>query len=102
MPTRKQIEQLLAAEPDDLFLNFGLAVELAKEGLVDDALMRFNRVLELDPSYTAAHRQMGTLLILAGRRDDARVVLTRGIAAAQQADDGHGAREMRRLLDSIP
>ena len=31
MPSREQLEKLLAAEPDDVFLNFGLAMELAQE-----------------------------------------------------------------------
>jgi len=30
MPSMEQLEKLLAADPDDVFLNFGLAMALAK------------------------------------------------------------------------
>ena len=101
MPERKKLEKLLEQDPDDVFLNFGLAMELAKRGLVDEALARFDRVLELDHAYLAAYSQKGAVLIKQGRRDEARVVLQAGVKAAQLANDAHLAADMQRTLDTL-
>jgi len=99
MPSREQLEKLLAAEPDDVFLNFGLAMELAKQESPEAALRQFERVLELDPGYYAAYYQKGRLLLGARRTEEARQVLTSGVEAAQRAGDAHATSEMQELLD---
>jgi thioredoxin-like negative regulator of GroEL len=98
---RVKLEQMLEKSPQDVFLNFGLAMELAKEGRTDEALARLDRVLELDPSYLTAYFQKGSTLIAAGRVPDARAVLAAGIAAAQASGDLHAASEMQALLDTL-
>ncbi len=101
MPERKKLEKLLKEDPDDVFLNFGLAMELAKRGLAEEALARFDRVLELDPAYLAAYSQKSAVLIAEGRRDEARVVLEAGVKAARAANDAHIAAEMQKTLDTL-
>ena len=101
MPSREQLERLLKNDPDDVFLNFGLAMALAKEGLTKEALAGFDRVLELDPAYIAAHLQKSTQLIAMGRREEARSALAVGISAAQAAGDSHAVSEMQKLLDTM-
>lgn len=102
MPSIEQIKKLLAAEPDDVFLNYSLAMELAKLDRVDDSLAQYNRVLELDPAYCAAYYHQGKTYLESGRHDDAKDVLQRGMEAARKAGDGHAEGEMRELLDSVP
>ena len=92
---------MLEKSPHDVFLNFGLATELAKEGRTDEALAQFDRVLRLDPSYLTAHFQKGSTLIAAGRVPDARAALTAGITAAQTGGDLHAVSQMQALLDTI-
>jgi len=99
MPNREQLEKLLASNPDDVFLNFGLAMELAKQEPKDAALERFQRVIELDPDYTAAYYQKARLLIGLVRQAEAREVLTVGVAAAERVGDRHAATEMGELLE---
>lgn len=99
MATREQLERLLAAEPNDVFLNFGLAMELAKEESQEPALRQLDRVLELDPDYCAAYRQKGRLLLALGRAEQARQVLTAGVHAAKRVGDAHAASQMSELLD---
>ena len=101
MSRRVKLEQMLEKSPQDVFLNFGLAVELAKEGRTDEALAQFDRVLRLDPSYLTAHFQKGSTLIAVGRVPDARAALTAGITAAQTSGDLHAASKMQVLLDTI-
>ena len=101
MPSREQIEKLLKAEPDDVFLNFGLAMELQKAGLTEDAIARFDRVILLDPAYTAAYYHKGNTLIALGRGEEAKAVLLEGVEATRQAGNRHAESEMKTLLESL-
>lgn len=101
MSRRAKIEQLLTKTPDDLFLNFGLAMELTKEGAIDAAVAQFDRVLALDPKYIPAHFQKGSALLAAGRRETGRATLTLGMSVARESGDPHAAEEMQALMDSV-
>ena len=101
MPRRDAIQRMLEKEPDDIFLNFSLAMELSKEGLTDQALAQFDRVMSLEPSYTAAYFQKANALIGATRVPEARECLRNGIMAAQKAGGSHTASEMRGVLDGL-
>ncbi len=101
MSRREKIERLVEMEPDDVFLNFSLAMELVKEGLIDEAIARFDRVLELDSADIAAYVQKGSVLIDAGRSVDARATLSLGLTVAEKAGDAHMADQMRQLLKAI-
>ena len=98
---REKIEQMLTKEPRDAFLNFSLAMELVKEGQTDLALSQFDRVLEVDGKYLAAHFQKGNTLLALRRLEDARAALGAGIRAAQSIGDSHAACEMQEVLDGI-
>ena len=101
MPRRDRIVRMLEQEPDDVFLNFSFAMELTKENESDRALAQFDRVISLDPTYTAAHYHKGNTLIGLGRQEEARAILTEGVAACKQIGDDHAHREMLDLLTSI-
>ena len=98
---REKLEAMLQKEPNDAFLNFGLAMELVKEGLTDRAVASFDNVLRNDPDYTAAHYHKGNTLIAAGRLGEAKEVLTVGVAAARRVGNSHAEGEMLGLLDGI-
>ena len=101
MPTIEQLEALLVTEPDDPFLNFGLAMALAKEGRIEDSLGRFGHTIELDSEYVAAYFQKGRVLTQEDRAEEARVVLAKGIEVAQQIGDEHASGEMTEFLATI-
>ena len=101
MSRSEKLRQLLDQDPDDVFLNFGLAMELAKEGRIDSALERFDRVLELDPAYLTAHSQKALVLIDLERFDEARAALEAGIEAARTAGDAHAESAMQTVLKSL-
>ena len=98
MPSIEELETLLADEPDDVFLNFGLSMALASAGRIDGALDRFERTLELDADYVPAHFQKGRVLSGAGRIDEAREAIRKGIAVARKVGDGHAEGEMEEFL----
>lgn len=94
----EQIEKMLAANPDDVFLNFALAMERVKSGQPEQAVPVFQRVTELDPKYISAYTQLSNTLIALGRKDEAKAVLSRGVEAATLAGDKHAAGKMRDAL----
>jgi predicted Zn-dependent protease len=101
MPSLEQIETLLESEPEDVFLHYCRAMELAKVDRVDDALASFDRTLELDANYCAAYFHKGQTLIAAGRLDDARGVLSHGRSVAEATGDNHTRDEIAGLLETI-
>lgn len=94
----EQIEKMLAASPDDAFLNFALAMEQGKAGRLEQAVAGFRRVIELDPDYVPAYTQLSKALIALGRKDEAKAVLSRGAEAATRVGDKHAAGKMSDAL----
>ena len=96
-----ELERLLAAEPDDAFLNFALAMELAKIGRIEEAVARFERAIELDADYCAAYYQKAKALLQANQTDQARRAIADGIAVAQRTGDNHTAEKLREMLQTL-
>lgn len=101
MTRREKIEERLQEDPDDVFLNYSYAMELAKTSEVDTARKFFQKVRLLDPQYVAAYFQEGQMLANEGDAAAAREVLSAGIAVARQTGDDHALAEMTDFLDSL-
>lgn len=101
--TRLQmLEEMLAAEPNDSFVNYGLAMEYLAAGRAEDAVARLRHLTgTVNPSYSAGYYQLGKALDGLNRVDEAKEVLTRGIAIAEKSGDWHTAGEMKELLASL-
>ena len=102
-PRMTQIEAMLADDPDDAFLRYGLAMEHASAG--DDAecatvLRDLIARTETDP-YVPAFLMCGQALARLDRPEEACVVLRRGIDAARRAGNTHAQGEMEGLLASL-
>jgi tetratricopeptide (TPR) repeat protein len=102
MPRIDQIRKMLEAEPDDVFLNYSLAMELAKAGNIDESLAAFARVTDLDPAYVAAWLHQGKMLLEAKRYPEARQILEKAKTVAQAAGNSHACNEIREMLDLMP
>lgn len=96
-----QIRKMLAVEPNDLLLNYALAMELLGAGQADEALSQFDRVIAIDPAYSAAYMQKAKALIDLNRHEDARGVLQAGIAVALDRGDFHAKDKMEELLRAV-
>ena len=101
MPSIEQLEGLLAMEPDDVFLNFGLAMALASAGKTQEAALRFEKTISLDPGYVAAYFQKGRMLADLGKTQEARAILERGIETARAVGDQHAMGEMSEFLSMM-
>ncbi len=101
MSRLEQLEKLLKAEPDDAFLNFGIAMELAKAQRFDESLARFDRVIQFDPNYIAAHFHKAKTLLAMGAEEAAKAELSQGIERAAACGEMHAKGEMEELLSSL-
>jgi thioredoxin-like negative regulator of GroEL len=95
-----QIEALLADDPADPFLRYGLAMEYVSVG--DDATAADHLLrLTADSTYVPAFLQAGQVLNRLNRVSESAEVLRRGIAAARQQGDAHAEGEMAGLLATL-
>ena len=98
-----QIEAMLADDPDDPFLRYGLAMEQASAG--DDAacieVLRDLIGRTAAAPYIPAFLQAGQALVRLDRIAEACAILRQGVEAAGKAGDTHAQGEMQGLLDSI-
>ncbi len=102
MPSRREkIEALLAQEPADTFLRYGLAIEYDNEERFDDALARFEGLTQDRPPHVASFFRGAQLLARLERVAEARAWLRTGIEEARMQGDAHAAGEMAELLASL-
>lgn len=88
------LRQMAAASPDKPFARYGLAMELQKRELVDEAVEVFSALVADHPSYVPTYLMFGNLLVAHGDRERAATILDQGIAAAQAAGDDHAHSEL--------
>ena len=97
--TRREIlEGFVATNPSDAFARYGLAMECASAGDTAAAVEHYAHLLAAHPEYVPAYYQYGTLLTRLGRKDEARKILSDGVAAARKAGNTHAQSEMEIAL----
>jgi hypothetical protein len=102
MPTRREkLEAMLAADPTDSFLRYGLSQELDKEGLHDRSLELLAGLTRDEPPYVPAYFMAAQQLARLSRIDEARAVLRDGIEAARKQGNSHAAGEMSEFLAGL-
>lgn len=104
MPSIDQLERLLAADPRDAFVLYGLAQEHAKAGGAEGhrrAVEYYDRCLEVDPEYAYAYFHKARSLAAMGRAREAASTVRAGLAAAGRAGDAHAGSELAALLEEL-
>ena len=95
---------MLAADPNDAFVLYGLAQEHAKAGGIDGhtrAVEFYDRCLAADPLYCYAYFHKARSLAAVGARAAALETLRLGVAASQRAGDRHAQSELSALRDEL-
>lgn len=98
---RQKIEAMLKDEPNDDFLRYSLAMEMASDGEIEKSLGLLDGLCKQTPAYVAAFFRSGQLLADENRVDSARSYLREGIEAARAQGDLHAAAEMGELLADL-
>jgi len=101
MPSIDDLRKLLDDAPEDAFLHYALAQELAKVGRAEQAIAAYDRVITIDPHHHYAYFHKARVLEEDGRIEEALATLEAGLALAQADQDPKAASEIQVLLDSL-
>ena len=97
--------QMVAKKPDGFLGRYGLGDMILKEGgNLEEAVEHLRVAVQLDPVHVASHFALGRALAGLKKNDEAKTVLTTGIAAAQSGRASGGGDlvpEMRALIQSL-
>jgi Tfp pilus assembly protein PilF len=100
--TRRQVlEEFVQKSPGDAFSRYGLAMECMGTGDASAAIVNFDLLLKQHADYIPAYLMYAQLLVRQSRPDEAKQILTTGIAAAGKKGDQHAVSEMEGLLSDI-
>jgi tetratricopeptide (TPR) repeat protein len=101
MPTIEQLEKLLAIDPTDTFVLYGLAQEHAKAAEFSRAIDFYDRCLAADPHYCYAYFHKARAHEAAGDTQAAIAALQAGLAASHEAGDGKAQSEITEYLAAL-
>lgn len=95
------LAEILAQNPNDAFARYGLALEYSNLGNLERALDEFGKLLAAHPDYTAGYLMAAQALTRAHRVEEARTMLTDGIASAKRTGNAHARSEMEAMLTEL-
>jgi tetratricopeptide (TPR) repeat protein len=96
-----QLRRFVAAQPDDPFPRYALALEHKSAGDVAKAAAELETLLARKPDYLAAYLQLAMLLQQLDRLDEARKTLLQGQACAQAQGNQHTLSELTSALEAL-
>ncbi len=89
---------MVAAQPEQEMVWYGLANEYVKLERWDEAADALRQVVKLNADFTAAYQMLGTALMNQGRRDEARRAWADGIDVANRTGAWKARQHMEGLL----
>src|ERR1700740_829257 len=96
------LKQMVAQDPNNSFARYGLAMEYAKNGELEQAVAEFQGLIARDETYAAAYYHGGQALEKLGKLEDARQMYEKGIEASTRKGDMHTRSEIQAALDLLP
>ena len=95
------LKNMVAQNPNDSFSRYGLAMEYANSGELENAIQAYEALLAVNPNYSAAYYHGGQTLEKLGRRDEARALYQQGVEATTRIGDLHTRSEIQAALDLL-
>src|ERR1051325_8321578 len=97
-----RLKALVEENPQDRFGRYGLAMELASPGRLEESLGEFRALMSFGSDYVASYLQTGPTLGKLSRIEEAREVYRKGMeVAARKGDMKRAASWSRRSSYSI-
>lgn len=93
--------QLLDKEPNDSFVQYGIALEYLSRDNFKQAEIYLKRILDKDKDYIPAYMMYARLKEKTGNEEEARKIYRDGIEAANKIGDSKAAKEMEEFLDEL-
>jgi predicted Zn-dependent protease len=95
------LKNMVAQQPQDNFLRYGLAMEYRNAGDLNAAVDEFRALILTNPDYVAAYYHAGQTLEKLGRAEEARQAYQDGIEAATRKGDLKTRNELQAALDLL-
>jgi tetratricopeptide (TPR) repeat protein len=96
-----QLKNMLESEPGDAFCMYGLAMEHARLGHLQEAVAWFDQTINTDPDHCYAYFHKAKCQEKAGNVEAATETLREGLERAQALGDGKAAGELEAYLDQL-
>ena len=95
------LQDILKENPNDAFARYALGLEYSGSGETEAALSEFDQLLAAHPGYTNGYFMAAQVLDRAGRINEARSMLLKGIESARQSNNQHARSEMEAMLEEL-
>jgi Flp pilus assembly protein TadD len=95
------LQAMLERKPDDTRLQFGVAVELLRQGKLEEGARALRAYLEAADDEGNAWGRLGQALQELGRDEEARAAYEKGVEAALRHDHPTMAEEFREILGEL-
>ena len=96
-----RLKALVEENPQDRFARYGLAMELASQGRLEESLGEFRALMSLDPDYVASYLQAGQTMEKLNRVEEAREVYRQGMEVAARKGDMKTRGELESALELL-
>ena len=96
------LQSMVDQNPADAFARYGLAMEYANSGNLEDAAGQFEELLRHNETYAAAYSHAGQVFEKMGRADEARRMYEKGIEVTTSSGDMKTRNELQAALDMLP
>ena len=97
----EKLTEMVAQNPADSFLRYGLAMEYRNTGNLELAIAEFRALIAADPTYSAAYFHGGQTLERLGRIDEAREMYQKGVEVTAKKGESHAQSEMQAALELL-
>jgi Tfp pilus assembly protein PilF len=101
MDRLSQLEELLKEDPSDSFLQYGIALEYAKKGNVNEAIQRIEKLLTEKPDYLGAYYQLGQYYEVVEKNNEAIAIYEKGMELARKVGNMKTMNELREALQQL-
>jgi len=100
---RQMLEEMLAEDPNDEFLRYGLAMDYVSSGDHETAIRMSQEMIAKNPTrpYIPALQMTAQSLLKLGRTKEAVTALKQGVEEARKQNQLHPMQEMQGMLDSL-
>lgn len=92
------ILEMLVTEPNDVFLNYALAIELETEKEFDAAEQQLLKTLEVDQNYLPCFYRLGQIAEKIKTPEEAIAYYKRGLDLAKKQNDTKTANELNEAI----
>ncbi len=97
----EQLKGIAKKKPQDAFAWYGLAMEYKNKRRYREAIETFCRLLEENPTYTAAYFHYGQVLTEVGHEKEAKEIFNQGVQVAETNNDKHAQQELLQALSEL-